>query len=62
MTCLAFIDTEKVNYNISRQEMWKVLQRANVSKGLLGRIKNTEDKCQDSIVTDPSLKLNGFKR
>jgi hypothetical protein len=49
---LAFVDLEKVYDSINRQEIWKLLDRANVSKGLIGRIKKIYDKCENSRVAD----------
>jgi hypothetical protein len=51
-TCLAFIDIEKEYDSINRQEIWKVFQRANASKGPMGRIKNMFDKCENSVVVE----------
>jgi hypothetical protein len=44
-TCLPFIDLEKMHDNINRQEIWKALHMANVSKLPMKRMKNIYEKC-----------------
>jgi hypothetical protein len=39
------------------QEICKVLQREHVFKGLMNRIKNIYDKCENSVVTDGKKNL-----
>jgi hypothetical protein len=44
-------DLKKAYCSFKRQEIWKVLHRANVSKGLMKRKKNIYDKCENSVLT-----------
>jgi hypothetical protein len=44
-TCLAFINLDKAFDNINIQKIWKVLHKANASKGITERIKNIYKKC-----------------
>jgi hypothetical protein len=53
--CLTFIDLEKVCGSTKRQEIWKALHRAAVSKGLMERINCIYDKSENSVV------INGKK-
>jgi hypothetical protein len=54
---LAFTDLEKAYDNINRQEIWKVLHRANLSKGLRER---KEHLCQTrkNIMDSKNLKVS----
>jgi hypothetical protein len=36
----------------NKQKIWKVLQGANFSKGLMKRIENIYGKCENNIVID----------
>jgi hypothetical protein len=47
-----FIDLENAYDNLNRKEIWKVSHRANVSKGLMERIKNIYDTCENSVLVD----------
>jgi hypothetical protein len=47
--------------NINKREIWKALQRVNVSKGLMKRIKNIYDKYENSTVIDGKKKNKVFK-
>jgi hypothetical protein len=43
-TCLAFIDIERAYESINKQEIWKALPMANISKGLIETVKNIYEK------------------
>jgi hypothetical protein len=36
--------------NVNRQEIWNTSHRANISKGLMDRMKSIYDKCENSVV------------
>jgi hypothetical protein len=48
----------------NRHNIWKAVQRTNVSKGPMERIKNIYDKCDNSVVIDgkKSLKVSKVLR
>jgi phosphoribosyl-AMP cyclohydrolase len=49
-TCFTSVDIEKPYYSKNRQEICEILQRLNVSVGLMVRIKNVYYKCENSMV------------
>jgi hypothetical protein len=53
-----FYDNEKAYDNINKQEIWKTLQRANVSETLTNRIKEIYDRFFNMIMDDIKNKSN----